>query len=218
VKPLKLVVSGPVGAGKTTFISSLSEIPVVETDELASEDIGKEKTTVALDFGLLTLDGVPIHLFGTPGQERFDFVWDILVEGALGLVLLVAGDSPKDFPKARHILEYLTSRHPVPFVLGVTRQDLPRGAEEVDGHPVQGEEAIVQGHRGLRLADGLAGELVGLHHGDLGEGADEGGLPGPHGAGHHQLEGPHLPPPLPLKAARSLRKRPCFSSSLRVSS
>jgi signal recognition particle receptor subunit beta len=99
VKPLKLVVSGPVGAGKTTFIGSLSEIPVVETDELASEDIGKERTTVALDFGLLTLDGVPIHLFGTPGQERFDFVWDILVEGALGLVLLVAGDSPKDFPR-----------------------------------------------------------------------------------------------------------------------
>ncbi|MFD3005301.1 GTP-binding protein [Thermus tengchongensis] len=122
----KLVVSGPVGAGKTTFIQSLSEIPVVETDELATEEIGKEKTTVALDFGLLTLDGVPIYLFGTPGQERFDFMWDVLVEGALGLVLLVAGDQPRDFPKARYILEYLTSRHPVPFVVGVTRQDLPR--------------------------------------------------------------------------------------------
>lgn len=123
---LKLVVSGPVGAGKTTFIQSLSEIPVVETDELATETIGKERTTVALDFGILQLDGVPIYLFGTPGQERFDFMWDVLVEGALGLVLLVAGDGPGDFPKARHILEYLTSRHPVPFVVGVTRQDLPR--------------------------------------------------------------------------------------------
>ncbi|GLV48418.1 hypothetical protein TJA_15740 [Thermus sp. LT1-2-5] len=125
-KPLKLLVSGPVGAGKTTFIQSLSEIPVVETDEWASEEIGKAKTTVALDFGLLTLDGVPIYLFGTPGQERFDFMWDVLVEGALGLVVLVSGDSPKDFPKARHVLEYLTSRHPVPFVVGVTRQDLPK--------------------------------------------------------------------------------------------
>lgn len=125
-RTLKLVVSGPVGAGKTTFIQSLSEVPVVETDELATEAIGKERTTVAMDFGLLRLDGVPIYLFGTPGQERFDFMWDVLVEGALGLVLLVAGDRPGDFPKARYILEYLTSRHPVPFVVGVTRQDLPR--------------------------------------------------------------------------------------------
>ncbi|MDW8091784.1 MAG: ATP/GTP-binding protein [Meiothermus sp.] len=131
--PLKLVVAGPVGAGKTSFIQSLSELPVVETDEWASEAVGKEKTTVALDYGLLRLDGVPIHLFGTPGQERFCFMWEVLVEGALGLVLLVAGDRPQDLPQARRILEYLTSRHPVPFVLGVTRQDLPRvwGPEEV---------------------------------------------------------------------------------------
>jgi len=78
VKPLKLVVSGPVGAGKTTFIQSL-----VETDEWAS----------------VVLDGAPTHLFGTSGQERFDFVWDVLVEGALGLVVLVGGTSPLTFPR-----------------------------------------------------------------------------------------------------------------------
>lgn len=126
MKPLKLVVSGPVGAGKTTFIRALSEIPVVETDELASEAIGKAKTTVALDYGLVTLDELPVHLFGTPGQARFDFMWDVLVEGALGFILLVAGDQPSAFASARQILEYLTSRHPVPFIVGVTRQDLPR--------------------------------------------------------------------------------------------
>ncbi len=124
--PLKLLVIGPVGAGKTTFIQSLSETPVVETDELASEDIGKERTTVALDFGTLSLDGVPINLWGTPGQERFNFMWDLLAEGALGMVLLVPGDNPRDFPKARMILEYVSSRHPVPFIVGVTRQDLPK--------------------------------------------------------------------------------------------
>jgi small GTP-binding protein len=126
MSPLKVIVSGPVGAGKTTLIQTLSEIPVVETEELASEQIGKQTTTVGLDFGLLRLDGVPIHLFGTPGQERFSFVWDVLLEGALGLVLLISGARPQDFPRARKILEYLTSRHPVPFVVGVTHQDIPK--------------------------------------------------------------------------------------------
>jgi uncharacterized protein len=125
VKPLKLIVSGPVGAGKTTFIQSLSEIPVVETDEFASEDIGKTRTTVAMDFGMLELDGVRIQLWGTPGQVRYKFMWDILSEGALGLVLLLAGDQPQDFITARSMLEYITSRHPVPYLVGVTRQDLP---------------------------------------------------------------------------------------------
>ena len=131
-KPLKLVVSGPVGAGKTTFVQSLSEIPVVNTDELASEDIGKTMTTVALDFGVLTLDGIPVHLFGTPGQDRFDFMWEILCEGALGLLVLVAGDRPQDFPNARKIMEFITSRVPVPFLVGVTRQDLERVWEPED--------------------------------------------------------------------------------------
>nr|WP_246351396.1 ATP/GTP-binding protein [Deinobacterium chartae] len=121
---MKLLICGPVGAGKTTFVSTLSEIPVVETDELASEAIGKEYTTVALDFGRLTLDEQVLHLFGTPGQDRYHFMWDVLAEGALGLVMLVAGDRPADFGNARRILEYVTSRHPIPFVLGVTRQDL----------------------------------------------------------------------------------------------
>lgn len=122
--PMKLVVSGPVGAGKTTFVQTLSETPVVSTEAEASEDIGKATTTVAFDFGTLILDGTELHLYGTPGQDRFDFMWDVLCEGALGLVLLVAGDKPSDFLHARHILEYITSRNPVPFVVGVTRQDL----------------------------------------------------------------------------------------------
>lgn len=120
---LKLIVSGPVGAGKTTFIKSVSEIETVDTDVKASEDLGKEFTTVAMDYGLLTLDGIPLHIYGTPGQDRFDFMWEVLCNGALGLLLLVRGDKLADFPKSRNILDFITSRIEVPFLVGVTRYD-----------------------------------------------------------------------------------------------
>lgn len=122
---LKLIIAGPVGAGKTTFIRSISEIETVDTDVKASEDLGKEFTTVAMDYGLLTLDGIPLHIYGTPGQDRFDFMWEVLCQGALGLVLLVRGDQMSDFPKSRNILDFITSRISVPFLIGVTRYDLP---------------------------------------------------------------------------------------------
>jgi len=123
---LKLVVSGPVGAGKTTFIQSLCDDSVVETDEVASEAIGKEKTTVAMDFGRAFFGDLELFVFGTPGQERFSFAWDVLMEGAFGLVFLVAGDRPASFPAARRMLDYFVSNFAVPVVVGVTRQDLPR--------------------------------------------------------------------------------------------
>ena len=81
-------------------------------------------TTVAFDFGMLIEDDNVLHLYGTPGQDRFDFMWEVLCEGALGLILLVSGDKPGDYPHARRILEFVTSRIPIPFVIGVTRQDM----------------------------------------------------------------------------------------------
>lgn len=124
--PVKIVVSGPVGAGKSTFIRTLSATSVVNTDEVATEQIGKEFTTIALDFGTLQVDGSEILLFGTPGQERFDFMWSVLCEGAAGLLLLVAAHQPGAFLKARHILEFITSQVPMPFLLGVTHTDQER--------------------------------------------------------------------------------------------
>lgn len=92
--PIKIVIAGPVGAGKSTFVRTLSETPIVSTEEVANEPIRKLTTTVALDFGTILFDNQPIHLFGTPGQERFHFMWEILCQGATGLVILVAGNRP----------------------------------------------------------------------------------------------------------------------------
>lgn len=124
--PIKLVVSGPVGAGKTTFVQTAADFSILNTDETASERIGKKTTTVALDFGKLLIGDQEILLFGTPGQERFDFMWSVLCEGATGLLLLVAAHRPGTFLKARHILEYITSQLPLPFLIGVTHRDAAR--------------------------------------------------------------------------------------------
>lgn len=89
---LKIIFAGPVGAGKTTAIASISDEPPVVTDATASDMTQKRKsqTTVAFDYGTINLDSKEkIHLYGTPGQQRFDFMWDILSNNALGLVLLL---------------------------------------------------------------------------------------------------------------------------------
>jgi signal recognition particle receptor subunit beta len=88
----KLIFSGPVGAGKTTAITAISDIPPVVTDVRADaeSDPDKRTTTVAMDYGVLRLgEEERVHLYGTPGQERFDFMWEILSEGAIGIVLLM---------------------------------------------------------------------------------------------------------------------------------
>lgn len=88
----KLIIAGPVGAGKTAAIQVLSDKGVVTTDEVASDDtkLIKKTTTVAMDYGVMILDsGEQVRLYGTPGQRRFDFMWEILSENALGLILLL---------------------------------------------------------------------------------------------------------------------------------
>ncbi len=95
----KIIFTGPVGAGKTTAISKISDIPVVQTEARASDSVAqlKDKTTVAMDYGTLNItDRNRIHLYGTPGQERFSFMWDILCVGGLGLVLLI--DNSREDP------------------------------------------------------------------------------------------------------------------------
>ena len=126
----KLIFTGPVGAGKTTAISALSDIPVLTTDEIASDMTVNRKatTTVAMDFGLMRLDNNDqVHLYGTPGQERFDFMWDILTEGGLGLILLI--DNSRANPLGDldfYIDAFRGFIDRTQMVIGVTRMDESR--------------------------------------------------------------------------------------------
>lgn len=100
----KIIFTGPVGAGKTTAITSISDIPPISTEESASNMTRgiKLNTTVAFDYGKVNLEGGDcIHLYGTPGQQRFDFMWEILTTGGLGLLLLLDNTRPDPFRDLR---------------------------------------------------------------------------------------------------------------------
>lgn len=92
----KILFTGIAGAGKTTAIAAVSEIPPLNSDVKNHDlQLGKDTTTVGLDYGELTLEGGDkLRLYGTPGQMRFDFMWQILARGALGLVILVDNRRP----------------------------------------------------------------------------------------------------------------------------
>jgi len=123
-----MVITGPFSAGKTQFISSVSEIDVVTTERKIASDAErvKEETTVAMDFGRITVDDdLVLYLFGTPGQRRFDFMWEILSEGMLGFIVLVDSVRPETFREAKHILEVFRGYATTPYVVAANKQDMP---------------------------------------------------------------------------------------------
>jgi small GTP-binding protein len=127
MQAVKMVVTGPFSAGKTEFISSVSEIDVVSTERKitsASESAVKGATTVAMDFGRITVDDeLVLYLFGTPGQRRFDFMWEILSEGMLGFIVLVDSTKPETFREAKRILETFEGYASTPYVVAANKQD-----------------------------------------------------------------------------------------------
>lgn len=126
MQTVKVVVTGPFNAGKTEFISSISEIDVVSTEQKITDGsrVVKGQTTVAMDYGRITVDkDLILYLFGTPGQKRFDFMWDILAEGMLGFVVLVDSARPETFREAKMILDRFRRFSPTPYVIAANKQD-----------------------------------------------------------------------------------------------
>jgi signal recognition particle receptor subunit beta len=133
---LKILIAGGFGAGKTTLVSALSEVRPLQTEEIltgagiGTDDLsgveGKSTTTVAMDFGRITInEDLQVYLFGTPGQDRFWFLWDELAFGALGAVVLADTRRLADcFPS----IDYFEQRG-IPFVVGVNCFD---GARRFD--------------------------------------------------------------------------------------
>ena len=125
-KPLKVVVTGPFAAGKTTLIETISEVAVVGTERDVTDGAKalKSRTTVAMDFGRISIgDDLALFLFGTPGQRRFEMMWEILSEGMLGFILLIRADDPGSFGEASELLDTFTLYADVPFVVGVSHLD-----------------------------------------------------------------------------------------------
>jgi uncharacterized protein len=123
---VKIVVTGPFAAGKTTLIRTISEITVLSTERDISDSTRarKSETTVAMDFGRITIDrDLVLYLFGTPGQERFDFMWEILGEGMLGYVVLVDAEREDSLDEAVGILAAFRRMARVPFVVALNRSD-----------------------------------------------------------------------------------------------
>ncbi|GAA2630726.1 ATP/GTP-binding protein [Actinomadura fulvescens] len=137
--PVKILVAGGFGVGKTTLVGSVSEIRPLQTEELLTEQsVGvddtsgverKTTTTVAMDFGRITLsERLVLYLFGTPGQDRFWFMWDELAEGALGAVVLA---DTRRLAECFPAVDYF-ERRGLPFIIGVNCFD--------DGYDYTAEE------------------------------------------------------------------------------
>ncbi|MBB5890319.1 signal recognition particle receptor subunit beta [Kutzneria kofuensis] len=146
---VKILVAGGFGVGKTTLVASVSEIPPLSTEELLTEastgvdDLGgiegKTTTTVALDFGRITISPrLVLYLFGTPGQDRFWFMWDELARGAIGAIVLI---DTRRLDTSFAAIDFFERRE-VPFIVGVNNFD---GSHHYEPEEIRSALAISEG-------------------------------------------------------------------------
>ena len=127
----KIVVTGPFNSGKTQFISTISDIDVVSTERrITTEDRGiKAETTVALDYGRTRLNDHLLLLYGTPGQPRFEFMWEILSSEMDAFIMLVDSTDTPSFPEAADLIDQFKGFVDVPYLIAANKTDL---ADSVD--------------------------------------------------------------------------------------
>lgn len=125
--PLKIVFVGNVGSGKTTAVSLISEVPVIGSEAKATEQDAlhrKMTTTVSMEYGIAHINNTKLHIYGTPGQRRFDFMASIVCKGAAGMVVLIDNGHAHPLTEVDYFLqfhgEYLKTH---PAIVGITHYD-----------------------------------------------------------------------------------------------
>ncbi|MGO1965902.1 MAG: GTP-binding protein [Moraxellaceae bacterium] len=118
----KLAIIGEVGAGKTQLVRTLSEINPVETEAKSSIDIGKEYTTVGIDYGRITLsDDMALGIYGVPGQERFSFLWEFVNQSLWGLLILIRYGETPDYANIDKLLDFFSpEQKQTTCIVGIT--------------------------------------------------------------------------------------------------
>ncbi len=136
----KIVFAGPVGVGKTSAIAAISDIEPFQTEEFATDEVKdiKQNTTVAMDYGMIKLENDErIHLYGTPGQERFNFMWDILTDGGIGLILLLNNNNSDPLQDCKTYLDAFKDYIDITGVaLGINRMEQNTGPSIDDYHDI----------------------------------------------------------------------------------
>ena len=127
LKAYKIVITGPFNAGKTAFIHAISDIAMVTTERRISDmriATGiKSETTVAMDYGQKRLGDAMLHLYGTPGQARFEFMWSILAKEMDAFVLLVDSTDKVSLMDAKQVMRQFRKQAKVPYVVAANKQD-----------------------------------------------------------------------------------------------